>query len=178
MASEKISAGLFGRLFLWQKFLIVGAVFTVMTAIPSFSFVATQQEVIDVTRNSQEGLLLAKPLLELARDLARHRGSSTALLNGNEVLAGEEKATRDLMQQHIDRFDARIQGVTDKAMAQMWAKVKQDWLTVRDVVVNRSVPGPQSFDAHTRLVTQVLDLLERVVDYSGLSLDPLSLIHI
>jgi methyl-accepting chemotaxis protein len=172
MAFQKIEIGLFNRLLLWQKFVVVGVIFAVMAAIPSYAFFKSQKQVIDRALSSQQGLESTKDLLALVQVLPRHRGSSTGLLNGNEALAAEEKTTRELADRHIAAFDAVARSIRDDAFQRAWAEIKRDWPQVAQDVVNRSVAAPQNFDAHTRLIAAVLDVLDRVVDYTGLSLDP------
>lgn len=162
----------FKRLLLWQRFVILGLLSVVLVGIPFYFFWQDQQERINVILREQAGLEPARELLNLVRVLPRHRGSSTGLLSGNEVLAAEEKATKDVAEQHIAAFDALSQSIKDEDLLKVWERVKQDWPKVARGVDNRSVTPQQNFQAHTQLIAEVLEVLELVVDHYGLSLDP------
>jgi twitching motility protein PilJ len=162
----------FKRLLLWQRFVILGLLSVVLVGIPFYFFWQDQQERINVTLREQAGLEPARELLNLVRVLPRHRGSSTGLLSGNEVLAAEEKATKDLAEQHIAAFDALSQSIKDEDLLKVWERVKQDWPKVARGVDTRSVTPQQNFQAHTQLIAEVLEVLGLVVDHYGLSLDP------
>jgi twitching motility protein PilJ len=162
----------FKRLLLWQRFVILGLLSVMLVGIPFYFFWQDQQERINITLREQTGLEPARELLNLVRVLPRHRGSSTGLLSGNEVLAAEEKTTKDLAEQHIAAFDALSQSIKDEDLLKVWERVKQDWPKVARGVDTRSVTPQQNFQAHTQLTAEVLEVLELVVDHYGLSLDP------
>ncbi|MGZ8218966.1 methyl-accepting chemotaxis protein [Methylomagnum sp.] len=169
---RQVSASLFSRLLLWQKFAILGVVAAMLVAVPFYYFFKAEQESINASVLERDGLAPVKELLALVQVLPRHRGSSTGLLNGNEALAGEEKTTRDLADQHIAAFSAMAASIQDEDLRKLWLDVQKSWPQISQAVVSRSVAAPKNFDAHTQLITQMLDALDRVVDYYGLSLDP------
>lgn len=169
---RQVTASLFSRLLLWQKFAILGVVAAMLVAVPFYYFFKAEQESINASVLSREGLAPVKELLALVQVLPRHRGSSTGLLNGNEALAGEEKTTRDLADQHIAAFGAMAASIQDEGLRKIWQEVQRAWPQISQAVASRSVAAPKNFDAHTQLIAQVLDALDHVVDYYGLSLDP------
>lgn len=169
---RQISVSLFSRLLLWQKFAILGVVAAMLVAVPFYYFFKAEQESINASVLEREGLAPVKELLALVQVLPRHRGSSTGLLNGNEALAGEEKTTRDLADQHIAAFGAMAASIQDEGLRKIWLEVQKTWPQISQAVVSRSVAAPKNFDAHTQLIAQVLDALDHVLDYYGLSLDP------
>jgi twitching motility protein PilJ len=169
---KPIKVNPFKRFLLWQRFVILGLLSIVLVGISFYFFWQDKQERINVTLREQAGLKPARELLNLVQVLPRHRGSSTGLLSGNEVLAAEEKATKDLAEQHITAFDALSPSIKDEDLLKVWERVKQDWPKVARGVDTHSLTPQQNFQAHTQLIAEVLEVLERVVDHYGLSLDP------
>ncbi|MGZ8227263.1 MAG: methyl-accepting chemotaxis protein [Methylococcaceae bacterium] len=172
MKQQRIN--LFSRLLLRQKFIILGLIAFTLVGIAFYSFVDGQREKINITVREQQGLKPARELLTLVQILPRHRGSSTGLLSGNSAMAAEEKATKALADQHIAAFDAWAKSINDQELNEIWEGIKQDWPKVAEKVDARSVTPTQNFQAHTLLITKVLEVLDLVVDYYGLSLDPYS----
>ncbi|MGZ8946461.1 MAG: methyl-accepting chemotaxis protein [Methylococcaceae bacterium] len=172
MKQQRIN--LFSRLLLRQKFIILGLIAFTLVGIAFYSFVDGQREKINVTVREQQGLKPARELLTLVQILPRHRGSSTGLLSGNSAMAAEEQTTKALADQHIAAFDAWAKSINDQELNEIWEGIKQDWPKVAEKVDARSVTPPQNFQAHTQLITKVLEVLDLVVDHYGLSLDPYS----
>ncbi|MCX7098477.1 MAG: methyl-accepting chemotaxis protein [Methylococcales bacterium] len=162
----------FSRLLLRQKFAVLAVIAMILVGVALYAFVGTQMEKINVTKREQQGLKTAKELLALVEILPRHRGSSTGLLNGNNDMASEEKATKTLADQQIAAFDKLSQSITDPALLKAWAAVKQDWPKIAQKVDTRTTTPPENFKAHTQLIADVLNILDLLVDFYGLSLDP------
>jgi twitching motility protein PilJ len=163
---------LFGRFLLWQKFAILGAIAFTLVSAGFYYFVNEQQQRIEAAEREQRGLEVVKDLLGLVNSLPRHRGSSTGLLSGNEALASEEKTTKELTAKYIVAFDAMSQSINNQELLKIWTGIKQNWPKVAQAVDSRSIAPPENFKAHTQLIAQVLDILDRAIDYYGLSTDP------
>ncbi|MGJ0515084.1 MAG: methyl-accepting chemotaxis protein [Methylomicrobium sp.] len=163
---------LFSRFLLWQKFAILGAIAFTLVAAGLYYFVNEQQQRIEAAEREQQGLKVVKDLLGLVNSLPRHRGSSTGLLSGNDALASEEKTTKALTAKHIAAFDAMSQSINNPELLKIWINIKQNWPKIAQAVDTRSITPPENFKAHTQLIAQVLDILDRAIDYYGLSTDP------
>jgi twitching motility protein PilJ len=163
---------LFGRFLLWQKFAILGAIAFTLVSAGFYYFVNEQQQRIEAAEHEQRGLKVVKDLLGLVNSLPRHRGSSTGLLSGNEALASEEKTTKELTAKYIAAFDAMSQSIDNQELLKIWINIKQNWPKIAQAVDTRSIAPPENFKAHTQLIAQVLDILDRAIDYYGLSTDP------
>jgi twitching motility protein PilJ len=168
---------LFGRFLLWQKFAILGAIAFTLVSAGFYYFVNEQQQRIEAAEREQRGLEVVKDLLGLVNSLPRHRGSSTGLLSGNEALASEEKTTKELTAKYIAAFDAMSQSINNRELLKIWIGIKQDWPKIAQAVDTRSITPPENFKAHTQLIAQVLDILDRAIDYYGLSTDPKAETH-
>ncbi|MGZ8190882.1 MAG: methyl-accepting chemotaxis protein [Methylococcaceae bacterium] len=170
MTQESINP--FSRLLLRQKFAILAVLAFILVGVAFYSFVDNQREKINVTQREQQGLKPARELLTLVQILPRHRGSSTGLLSGNNEMANEETTTKTLADQHIAAFDALSKSIDDPELLRAWEAIKQDWPKIAQKVTDRSVTPPENFQAHTQLIAKVLEVLDLIVDYYGLSLDP------
>lgn len=170
MTQESINP--FNRLLLRQKFAVLAMLAAALVGVAFYSYVDNQQEKIRVTQREQEGLSQAKELLVLLQILPRHRGSSSGLLSGNNAMAGEEQTTKTLADQRIASFDNLRKAIDDPELHKIWETIKQDWPRIAQKVTDRSVTPPENFQAHTQLIAKVLEVLDLVVDDSGLSLDP------
>jgi len=162
----------FSRLLLRQKFAILGVLSFALVGIAFYSYVDNQQGKIDVTKREHEGLKQSKELLALLQILPKHRIASTGVLAGNSALANEEKSARALADQKIAAFDTLSKSIDDPELHKVWEIVKQDWPKITQKIANLSGSPTENFDAHTQLIAKVLEVLDLVVDASGLSLDP------
>ncbi|GAB6140200.1 hypothetical protein JCM14076_09290 [Methylosoma difficile] len=170
MSKQQVS--LFSRLSVGKKFFILGVIAFSLVGIAFYSFVDTQLQKINVTKHEQQGLIPAKELIALAQALPKHRGSSTGLLSGNAAMESEVKTSRAAADRHFSAFDALSKSITDPELLKTWNSIKSDWPAIIKNFDNRTSNAQQNFQAHTQLIAKVLDLLEQVADYYGLSLDP------
>lgn len=162
----------FNRLLLKQKFALLAVLAFALVGTAFYAFVDNQQEKIKVTQREQEGLKPGRELLALVQILPRHRGSSTGLLSGNSAMAAEETTTKALADQQIAAFDKLSKSIDDPELLKTWEAIKQDWPKIAQQMAARSVTPTENFEAHTRLIAKVLEVLDLIVDYYGLSLDP------
>jgi len=166
------SSNPFKRLLLKQKFALLAVLAFALVGTAFYAFVDNQQEKIKVTQREQEGLKPGRELLALVQILPRHRGSSTGLLSGNSAMAAEEATTKALADQQIAAFDKLSKSIDDPELLKTWEIIKQDWPKIAQQMADRSLTPTENFEAHTRLIAKVLEVLDLIVDYYGLSLDP------
>ena len=166
------SSNPFKRLLLKQKFALLAVLAFALVGTAFYAFVDNQQEKIKVTQREQEGLKPGRELLALVQILPRHRGSSTGLLSGNSAMAAEETTTKALADQQIAAFDKLSKSIDDPELLKTWEIIKQDWPKIAQQTADRSVTPTENFEAHTRLIAKVLEVLDLIVDDYGLSLDP------
>ncbi|MDD5274389.1 MAG: methyl-accepting chemotaxis protein [Methylovulum sp.] len=163
---------LFSRISLRQKFAILAVLAFALVGVAFYSYIDNQQQKINVTKHEQEGLHQAKALIMLLQALPRHRGSSTGLLSGNSAMADEEQTSKTLVDTQIAAFDDLSKTIKDTELHKEWDTIKKNWPDITQKVSDHKVTPPENFDAHTQLIAKVLEVLDLVVDHSGLSLDP------
>ncbi|NOS89102.1 MAG: HAMP domain-containing protein [Methylococcaceae bacterium] len=164
----------FSRLMLRQKFAVLAVIAATLVGFALYAFVDTQLEKINVTKLEQQGLKPAKQILELVRLLPKHRGSSSALLNGNMAMVAEVQDSKTLADKQIMLFDTTIKSISNPGLQKLWASIKQDWPKIVQNVDARSITAQENFAAHTKLIANVLEVLDLITDHYGLSLDPYS----
>ncbi len=170
MNQENIN--LFSRLLLRQKFGILALLAFTLVGVAFYAYIDNQQAKIDITKREQVGLHQAKELIALLQILPRHRGSSTGLLSGNVAMADEERDTKVLADKQIAVFDGLRNRLNDPDLQAIWESFKQDWPKITQKVADRSVTPNDNFQSHSQLIAKVLEVLDVVIDNSGLSLDP------
>jgi methyl-accepting chemotaxis protein len=100
-----------------------------------------------------------------------HRDSAAALLSGDRELA-TLRATKE--KEVTDAFAKLRAAIPDTAapLIKKLEKAEADWKSLAKSVKDQSFPVEDSYNAHTRLIAAVIDLIESTADYYGLTLDP------
>ena len=103
----------------------------------------------------------------------QHRGLSAGYLGGNQSLATQRQQKQAEVDQAIVQAAAILgRDIRDQKILDHWTQAVQGWRSVARDVAQKSIPGSQSFARHTTLIAAHLELLDRIADYFGLSIDP------
>ncbi|AOG23555.1 methyl-accepting chemotaxis protein [Acidovorax sp. RAC01] len=161
------------RLNLLQKFLILGALGLLMSALPTGLYVADALHAIAHARQEAAGIGPAQAITRLVQRVQVHRGLSAGMLGGDEALAGRRPAARDAVEAVIAETAEKLKDAAMPA-AQMaaWTEALGNWRALEQAVGARSVDAPQSTARHTQLIASLLRLSESVVHSYGLQIDP------
>jgi len=161
------------RLNLLEKFLILGTIGLLMSALPTYLVVRDSLHAIDQARLEAQGVAPAQALTHLVQRVQVHRGLSVGMLGGDESLAARRPAARDAVNAALDDVNARFASAKVPA-AQMaaWTQAQQTWRTLEQAVAARSIEQAQSTVQHTQLIAALLQLNEAVVHAYGLQIDP------
>ncbi|MCZ8220889.1 MAG: methyl-accepting chemotaxis protein [Acidovorax sp.] len=161
------------RLNLLEKFLILGIIGLMMSALPTYLVVRDSLHAIDHARLEAQGVAPAQALTLLVQRMQVHRGLSVGMLGGDESLAARRPAARDAVNTALDDVSARFAAAKVPA-AQMatWTQAQQTWRTLEQAVGARSIEQAQSTVQHTQLIAQLLQLNEALVHAYGLQIDP------
>jgi methyl-accepting chemotaxis protein len=162
----------FGRLKLWQTFLILSLIGLLLASIPTFLYTREAGKSLDAYSAEQVCLPAAASVLKVIQLTQQHRGLS-ALLLGN-VPNSEEK--RNDKQREADaayiKVDTLIKGMASAPIAQAWSGPRAEWEALRAAVAGKTISVPESYTAHVRLIAKLLKVNELVGDFYALSLDP------
>ena len=163
------------RLHLLQKFLILGTIGLLMSALPTWLYVGDALHDMAVARQEAQG---AGPLVALnqAMQLMQvHRGLSAALLNGDEALGARRPAVRDALARRMDDVSVRLVATrTPAALQAIWTQRQKDWQALEQAVGARTLQAGQSIAQHTQLIASTMQLGESLLRLHGLQTDPQS----
>ncbi|WP_343591501.1 hypothetical protein [Paracidovorax wautersii] len=93
---------------LLHKFIILGLVGLLMSAVPTTLFVAQALDGIHNARLEARGTPALLALHKAVQELQVHRGLSAGMLGGNEVLAARRPTVRDAVNQALEQGSARF----------------------------------------------------------------------
>jgi methyl-accepting chemotaxis protein len=160
------------RLKLWQKFALLAAVVLPAVVAPTYQFLATTQEGIEFAKTEERGIAPSLAAMHLIKLTQQHRGLSAGVLSGNEALASARSDKEAENKLAIGKMDELIKDIADKAIIDGWNKTGNVFSRIAQDVANRSLDSDASFARHTELVADYVALLDAIVDYYKLNLDP------
>ena len=161
------------RLNLLEKFLILGTIGLLMSALPTYLTVSDSLHAIDHARQEAWGVPPAQALTRLVQTLQVHRGLSVGMLGGDETLATRRPAARDAVEAALADVSARFAaGQVPPAPPATWTQAQQTWRALEQAVAARGVNQAQSTAQHTALIATLLQLNETLVHAYGLQTDP------
>ncbi len=161
------------RLHLLQKFIILGTIGLLMSALPTWLYVSDALHDMAVARQEAQG---AAPLVALNQAVQRmqvHRGLSAALLNGDEALGARRPAVRDALARSMDDVATRLVATgTPAAQLATWSQLQKDWQALEQAVAARTLQAGQSIARHTQLIASSMQLGEELMHLNGMQTDP------
>ena len=161
------------RLNLLEKFLILGALGLMMSALPTYLVVRDSLRNIAQARHEAQGVAPAQALTLLVQRLQVHRGLSAGMLGGDETLGARRPAARDAVNTALTETTARFAAaqVPDAQMA-AWRQAQETWRALEQTVAARTVEQAQSTAQHSQLIATLLQLNETLLHVYGLQVDP------
>ena len=161
------------RLNLLEKFLILGVIGLMMSALPTYLTVSDSLHAIGHARQEARGVAPAQALTRLVQLMQVHRGLSVGMLGGDEALAARRPAARDAVNTALNDVTTRFAAAQVPAAQQAtWTQAQQTWRTLEQAVGARGMDAAQSTAQHTQLITALLQLNEALVHAYGLQIDP------
>lgn len=160
------------RLLLWEKFAILGVVALLLMAIPTTLYLRLSVASLAVAQIEKQGMVPAAASLKTIQLSQQHRGLSALVLGGVATAKENRENKQHEADQAYVKLDAIIKGINDKVIDEAWQKARQDWEAIRTGVSNGTLDVPQSYNAHTELVSKLLVVNTLIADYFGLCLDP------
>ena len=161
------------RLNLLEKFLILGTLGLMMSALPTYLTVSDSLHAIGHARHEARGVPPAQALTRLVQHMQVHRGLSVGMLGGDESLAARRPAARDAVNTALDDVSTRFAAAqVPAAQLANWTQAQQTWRTLEQAVSARSIEQAQSTAQHTQLIASLLQLNEALVHAYGLQIDP------
>lgn len=165
------AAKLMGRLWYWQKFVVLTILFTIPVGFALFSYITQIDKSIAFAEKETVGVHYLSPVLTLLQDLQQHRGMASLYLRGDasflpRLWEKEQKIQEDfaLIQTNDKAFGRELGTVnTLNALQKKWALLEGSYL---------SLTPKESANRHTEFIADVLTFIGLVGDTSSLVLDP------
>ncbi|GAB2849183.1 hypothetical protein GCM10027277_16710 [Pseudoduganella ginsengisoli] len=161
-----------GRLLLWQKFALLGAISALIAIVPLALFIQASLRITNTVALEVSGLPPIRAALALATDVQRHRGLSAIQLGGNASVADQRSAKRRDVDQGMAAVDAALQALNHPAISDRWNQAKAGWPELAAQVDQGTLKPADSFKRHTELIGNLLKISELLVDHYKLNLDP------
>jgi methyl-accepting chemotaxis protein len=158
------------RLSFTGKFALIFILFLIPITYLSYSSYIDHQVEINQVDKEEIGLKYIAAVRPLFEHMAQTRGMTNAYLNGNTSFKNKIENKRQTVKQELVALLAiesklnHILHMDDSAqrIQQNWSKLMEDAF---------SMPAQQAFKAHTKIIEQVLELLNQVLAQSSLFLD-------
>ena len=150
---------------------LVSAVLGIPIAVLLYLFIDSRNDQIDLAQREVAGVEYLKPLRRIFEHVPQHRGAAHILLNGGQSAREQLGRIAPLVDADVSAVDSVDQelgdllGTTDR-----WQALKQSWRGIKGAY--ETMTAQESFDIHTKLTADVMDLMRYVADESGLSVDP------
>lgn len=161
------------RLFLWQKFVILGVFGGLLASVPFALYYIESDKVIDAATLELQGLAPSNALLRTVHLVQLHRGLSALVLAGADTDHSQLATRSKEVENAFATMDSLLaQDVKNAAITDAWKQAKGSWKLLADRVSKRLISEKESFTDHTNLVSELLKANQLLVGHFGISLDP------
>ena len=128
-------------------------------------------KVIDFAAKEMIGVEVIKPVQKLITDVAKHRGTSNMLLNGDESVSSKLVTIREDITKDISIIDELNKRYTESLESdELWSDIKSEWAKLGQMSEHLEIK--ENFIAHNVLNKKIRHLITHVGDTSNLILDP------
>jgi len=161
------------RVSVGKRLIILGLMSAAMIAFPSTMFIIEANKVIATARNEIAGVPVIRAMYRGMKALQEHRGLANGVLSGNKAMEGAARTAAEqvdkALAETLDYMNKTGRG--DSVGLSVQALVA-DWKTLREDIAKGGMNPPASFSAHSRMVSQIGELILRSGDDYEQTLDP------
>ncbi len=165
------------RLKLWQKFAVLGVLALLMTAFPTYEYWLESRTEVLLVEKRLRGFEPLKTGYQLVSALQQHRGLSGLALAGNPGADSERsvKLSEALRLAAAVRDATQAEGAAEAARRadEIGRKISE----LARQVGARTLTGPQSFEQHSIVVDDALDLLDNINKAYGMTTTRVAATH-
>ncbi|MCD1258829.1 HAMP domain-containing protein [Paenibacillus athensensis] len=153
------------------KFLLISLLFLSVIGYMTYTLLTDLRTSVDFAKQEQQGIRYIDAMIPVMMDIQQHRGLANAALNGDEasrkaMLDIEAKSVADVEQ--VNRLDADLGGLLQTS--ENWQAFKAHWDELKQKTP--TLKPADSFQSHSAVVAEALQLISQVGDGSNLTLDP------
>ncbi len=159
---------LLSRMGYTRKFTLLWLMSLVAVALVSYSLIASLARIIQPSQQELQGLALTEPISRTVQFIQRHRGTSAALLGGNEAMRGRRAENEKGAATVFKTMEGALP--PELAANEEFLHIKAGWERLRKEGLHWTVA--ENFAAHTRLIEQIQLFEVFVADEYLLTLDP------
>src|SRR5580765_6051332 len=156
----------------WQKLVLMGTLSMLPFAVVTYKMVSSINELsVEFARQELRGLEYHAPLLALLKNLQQHRGMAATWLSGDASFKGRLAGKRADIENDlkiVDGVDRRLDGALHTSKE--WSVLSSAIRNILEKTEGRS--AEESFEQHTRVIEDMIAMVESVGDTSKLTLDP------
>ncbi|MBL8150376.1 MAG: methyl-accepting chemotaxis protein [Blastocatellia bacterium] len=155
---------------IWQKLTLIIVLAGLTIPFVTYLLLSDRLAKIDAARQEQTGIAYLKAVKPILEKMPQHRGTANTYLNGNTAVKDRLTNIGDQLDtafRDLETLDKQT-GTTLKS-TQKFSSIYQTWRTLRAQVL--TLPALESFNRHTKLIADIIELISSVGDSSGLRLD-------
>jgi methyl-accepting chemotaxis protein len=153
------------------KFVLLSVVALLMAGAPSALVLTESVQTYQGLKQELAGLQPAVGMLKLVRLTQEHRGMSAAILNGDSSKHADRAERQKAIDALYASLDAQLESLAQPGVQGQLQKLRSDWQGLAQQVSGTALSAPESLQRHTRLVQQLLEVVEDESAASGLALD-------
>ena len=169
---ERVMTRFIANLPLARKFAMIAAIALLMLALPSVLVIHSDLGKLRAADEQAAGVAPARALVAALHDMQQHRGLAAVVLGGNAGMVSERRAKQAEVERGLVALQAGLAAIADPALGKAVERLTADWRVLGGAIDAESIDAAQSFERHTALITQQLDLLEDITFASGIVLVP------
>ncbi len=153
-----------------QKMVLMASIFSLPLAAFMYLLVSDINRGVDFAEEGRLVIQYNQSVMVFFKDVQEHRGMTNALLKGDPSFREKLLVLQPQIDQHIKAIDS-LENRYGKKLGTTggWSKIKKRWQTLQ-----RQLSGMQareSFDAHTSLISDILEHMAYGMDISKLTID-------
>jgi len=153
------------------KFFVIFMLALIPLVILSYSMISKLSEEISFLEGEALGVQYLQASRLPIQHIQQHRGMTAAYLNGNESFKARILSKR----QDVDKFLAQLQQIENKLGEKLnitgtTKDLLQQWKNIKTNSLNQNVT--KAIKAQSKLIADILALITKVADTSGITLDP------
>ncbi|MGL6138305.1 MAG: hypothetical protein ACRC2M_13480, partial [Planktothrix sp.] len=144
-------------------------------ALVVYQLLAEIDSKIDFAQKEKQGLAYNYPLKNLLVDIINHRTQVDQYFNGDKSLASEINTQGEKIEtaiQNLNKFERELTNElkVDSQWIEIKTSIKDNWRKLQEEKFNLS--PAKSWEAHTKIINNILALIDHIGDVSNLILDP------
>ena len=161
------------KLWLWQKFALLGLLGLLLVSMPLAHYVGSTHEGIAAAELEARGIVPSQRLLRVVQLTQQHRGMAAGALGNNESLKLQRPAKQAEVEAAVQEADAVFRReISDPSLLASWDEAARKWRTLAGAVASATISSKESTARHTELIREHMAVLDRVSDHFALTLNP------